>query len=68
MTTYLDTAAVGALLGVTAETVRRYRQPDRTPPFPEPDIVLQGRAGWREETIREWIAQRPYGPRQTQEA
>lgn len=53
----LDTAGVAAMLGVARETVSRYRY--RDPTFPLPDVVLSGRPGWREATIRAWVVTRP---------
>jgi len=59
VTEYLDTAGVARLLGVRPQTVSRYRMEDRHPPFPEPDITISGRPGWRPETIQAWQAERP---------
>jgi predicted DNA-binding transcriptional regulator AlpA len=57
MTEYLDTAAVARMLDVRAETVSRYKH--RDPTFPDPDITLSGRPGWKRSTIRAWMRQRP---------
>ena len=57
MDRYLDVADIARMLGVKPESVSQYRW--RDPSFPEPDITLSGRSGWREAKIRAWIASRP---------
>lgn len=58
--TMLDQAAVAARLGVTRETVQRYRAADRDKyRFPEPDGHLGRTPWWWCSTIDSWAAARP---------
>ena len=52
----LDTAAVGARLGVTPATVRKYQH--RTPPL-TPDGHTGRRPWWHPATVDAWQASRP---------
>ena len=57
----LDTKAVAELLGVTPETINRYRVGDRAAKygFPEPDGRIGGRPWWWSTTIEKWRKNRP---------
>ena len=65
----LDTAAVAAMVGVTAATIRLYLKrtrrriaddlPVRPRDFPLPDVQVARSPAWREATIRAWLAERP---------
>jgi len=59
----LDRAGVASLLGVSAETVSRYRRvygPGHRNPFPGPDRVVAGRhPQWVAGRVLDWDAARP---------
>ena len=55
MDTYLDYAQVAALSGVSAATLRSYYSRGL---LPSPDLKIGQSPGWREETIRAWLASR----------
>lgn len=57
----LDIAAVAQLLGVTPETIMRYRVADRAAkyPFPQEDGKIGRTPWWWRETIEEWRKNRP---------
>lgn len=58
--TQLDTAAVAERLGVTRDTVRRYRVADRDRyGFPPPDGYLGRTPWWYVATIDRWVKARP---------
>lgn len=52
----LDSEGVAALLGVTRETVARYRTGGV---LPAPDVMLGRSPGWYRSTIEAWRASRP---------
>lgn len=55
MTDYLDQAAVGALFGVSRDTVARWRVRYRdTHPCPEPDVIIGRSPGWVKDRAQEW--------------
>ena len=57
----LDIAAVARMLGVTPETITRYRQPDRADKyrFPPEDGKIGRSPWWYRETIEKWRKSRP---------
>jgi predicted DNA-binding transcriptional regulator AlpA len=52
----LDMAAVARLLGLTSQTVRKYRSEGR---MPEPDWMIGRSPAWRRSTIEGWQNTRP---------
>lgn len=54
---YLDVVGVARMLGVSASTLRAYRSRGQLG-FPEPDITVGGRPGWKPSTIEKWNAAR----------
>lgn len=82
MTRILDTAAVGALIGVNGDTIRKYVSHSRPSggryshhPFPSPHARIGLSPYWLEEQVPEilaWHAKRPGrghggGPKRTKE-
>jgi len=57
----LDTKGAAKLLGVSPETVTRYRSADRAARygFPEPDGHIGGRPWWWSTKIEAWRESRP---------
>lgn len=66
---YLDTAQVGEMIGVSADTVRLYLKrtrkriadglPVRPQDLPLPDEQFRRSPVWRESTLNAWIVRRP---------
>ncbi|WP_333746208.1 helix-turn-helix transcriptional regulator [Streptomyces sp. IBSBF 2950] len=66
---YLDTAQVGARIGVSADSIRLYLKrtrrrisdglKKRPQDLPLPDSQFRRSPVWRESTINAWIASRP---------
>ncbi len=54
---YLDLSGFAARLGLSHQTLRKYRA---NPGFlPEPDAYIGGNPGWLPETVDRWQAGRP---------
>jgi predicted DNA-binding transcriptional regulator AlpA len=59
---YLGPAQVAARYGLAPETIRSYAAQGK---MPEPDVRIGPTAGWSEETIDAWWANRPGRGRRT---